>query len=138
MNVFVRYSVLIMFIWLMLVGVCLGKQVYLKDGGIIDSQSAWRKGKTVFVKVNRDIVAEFNLNEIDLKRTFPQKTPHSRHQRHNLSDRTTPTAAKPAAAATKPAAPLSGRPAGALQGMVDRRSTHPDTGERIRRILSAA
>jgi len=44
MNVIVRHAVLILFMWLMLAGVCLGKQVYLKDGSIIDSQSAWRSG----------------------------------------------------------------------------------------------
>lgn len=79
MKVLVRHTVLILFVWLMLAGACLGKQVYLKDGGIIDAQSAWRQGNKVFVKVNRDIVADFNLNEIDLRRTFPKTGSHSRH-----------------------------------------------------------
>ncbi len=79
MTLFVRQIVLILFMWLMLVGVCLGKQVFLKDGGIIDCQSAWQKGDKVFVKVNRDIVADFNLNEIDLRRTFPGSGTSTRH-----------------------------------------------------------
>lgn len=82
MNVLVRQTGLILVVWLVLVGVCFGKQVYLKDGGIIDSQSAWRKGDKVFVKVNRDIVAEFNQNEIDLRRTFPHAGPsHHAHRK---------------------------------------------------------
>lgn len=79
MQVFVRNTVLILFMWLMLAGVCLGRQVYLKDGSIIDSQSAWQQGDKVFVKVNRDIVADFNSNEIDLRRTFPKSGSSSRH-----------------------------------------------------------
>ena len=44
MNLFVRHTFLIVFVWLMLAGVALAKQVYLKGGGIIDSQSAWKRG----------------------------------------------------------------------------------------------
>jgi len=80
MKVIVRHTALILFMWLMMAGICLGKQVYLKDGSIIDSQSAWRSGNKVFVKVNRDIVADFNLNEIDLRRTFPKSTSPARHK----------------------------------------------------------
>jgi hypothetical protein len=112
MNVFVRHLVLILFMWLMLAGVCLGKQVYLKDGGIIDSQSAWRKGGTVFVKVNRDIIAEFNPGEIDLRRTFPKTGSSSRPQHRKaaagavatpVEQSSVPAKAAPAPAVATPA-----------------------------------
>ena len=78
MEALLRYTILIMFVWLMLAGVCLGKQVYLTDGGIIDCESFWRRGGQVIVKVNRDVVVDFERSEIDLKRTFPEakKKPH--------------------------------------------------------------
>lgn len=79
MSVFVRNMVLMLFMWLLLAGVCFGKQVFLKDGSIIDGQSAWRRGEKVFVKVNRDIIADFNAGEIDLRRTFPKPPSSSRH-----------------------------------------------------------
>jgi len=85
MNALVRHTVLVLFMWLMLTGVCLGKQVYLKDGGIIEAQSAWRQGGKVFVKVNRDIVADFAPSEIDLHRTFPKTHSSSRHPRRKVT-----------------------------------------------------
>lgn len=52
------------------------KQVYLKDGGIIEAESAWKKGSTVFVKVNRDTLVELTQDEVDLQKTFgPVKKP---------------------------------------------------------------
>ena len=108
MNVLVRHTVLVMFMWLMLAGICLGKQVYLKDGSILDAQSAWRQGDKVFVKVNRDIVAEFAPSEIDLRRTFPKTGSPSRHLRR----KTTVTATAEAAETDKPAqAPAIATPA---------------------------
>jgi hypothetical protein len=83
MKVFVRNMALILFVWLMLAGVCLAKQVYLMDGSIIDAQSAWRRGNKVFVKVNRDIVADFNASEIDLQRTFPTTAKRSKTVKHS-------------------------------------------------------
>src|SRR6185369_16749319 len=102
MNVIVRNLSLFMFVWLLLTGICLGKQVYLKDGGIIESQSAWRQGDKVFVKVNRDILAEFYQSEIDLRRTFP-KTGTATHHKHRKTPATksaavSPENAKPATA----------------------------------------
>ena len=69
MNVLLRNLALLLCVWLMMAGVCLGKQVYLQDGGIIECQSFWQRGDKVLVKVNRDIVAEFDRSEIDLQRT---------------------------------------------------------------------
>jgi len=70
MGALLRNSVLVMFVWLMLAGVCFGKQVYLRDGSIIDCESFWRRGDKVVVKINRDTVLEFAKNEIDERRTF--------------------------------------------------------------------
>jgi Family of unknown function (DUF5684) len=46
------------------------KQVYLKDGSIIECRSFGRSNGKITVVVNRDVVLEFNSNEVDLKRTF--------------------------------------------------------------------
>lgn len=97
MNGLVRQMVLFLFVWLMLAGVCLGKEVYLKDGGIIDCQSVWRKGGKVVIKVNRDIVEEFDSSEIDLRRTFPKSGSSSRQLQSKV------TASKTATATAKPA-----------------------------------
>jgi len=70
-----------MFVWLMLAGVCLGKQVYLKDGGIIECQSFWRHGDKVIVKINRDTMVDFQRNEIDARRTFHETGKKSHHVR---------------------------------------------------------
>jgi len=70
MGSLLRNSVLILFVWLMLVGTCFGKQVFLSDGSIIDCESFWRSGDKVVVKINRDTVLEFAKNEIDERRTF--------------------------------------------------------------------
>ena len=102
MSVFVRNMVLMLFMWLLLAGVCFGKQVFLKDGSIIDGQSAWRRGDKVFVKVNRDIIADFNAGEIDLRRTFPKPPSSSRH----LPRKVTAEAAGEAAG-NKPSAPAA-------------------------------
>jgi len=49
------------------------KTVYLKDGSIIQATSAWREGSMINVLVNRNTLATFNREEVDIKRTFPQK-----------------------------------------------------------------
>lgn len=49
------------------------KTVYLKDGSIISAKAVWRERGTINVLVNRDTLATFNHEEIDMKRTFPQK-----------------------------------------------------------------
>ncbi len=72
MYALLRNTALILCIWLMLAGVSLGKQVYLRDGGIIDCESFWRRGNMVMVKINRDTVVEFEQNEIEVRRTLPR------------------------------------------------------------------
>ncbi|MHB8057371.1 MAG: DUF5684 domain-containing protein [Desulfuromonadaceae bacterium] len=110
MNVLMRRIVLVLFMWLMLAGVCLGKQVYLKDGGVINGQSAWQRGNKVFVKINRDIVADFNLNEVDLRRTFPKTAAAPRHQQRKVA------ASVPAATARRmqPASAVKAEPNGTV------------------------
>lgn len=105
MHVFVRHSVLILFMWLTVVGVCLGREVYLKDGSIIDSQSVWQQGDKVLVKVNRDIVADFNSNEVDLRRTFPKTGSSSRHVQRKHA-----TAAAPVTIKTAASVPVVAKP----------------------------
>jgi len=96
--------------WLMLAGVCLGKQVYLRDGGIIECESFWRRGNLVMVKINRDTMVEFGLNEIEVRRTFP-KTENKKHQfsrKHSAGavlPSSTATSAGEAVAIPVPAAP---------------------------------
>jgi hypothetical protein len=82
MGALLRNTVLIMFVWLTLAGVCFGKQVYLSDGSIIDCQSFWRHGDKVVVKINRDTILEFARNEINERRTFVKAVKISRHVRH--------------------------------------------------------
>lgn len=48
------------------------RNVYLKDGGVIQAQSVWRSGGKVHVLVNRDTLTEFSPRELNMKRTFPR------------------------------------------------------------------
>jgi uncharacterized protein DUF5684 len=101
MSLLLRYMILILCVWLMPAGVCLGKQVSLKDGGIIDCESFWRRGDQVVVKINRDIVIDFERSEVDLKRTFPEARKKTHHVRRKNPARTVvpPSATAPAAEA---------------------------------------
>lgn len=69
MGTLIRNKVLVLWVWLMLPGVCLAKQVYLQDGGIVECQSIRRQGDLIVVQVNRDTVVEFERSEIDLRHT---------------------------------------------------------------------
>lgn len=79
-------------------GMAQAKPVYLKDGGIIECESFWRKGNDFFVKVNRDLVIPFSTDEIDLKKTLHQKKkPAGRHAAPTeTNDRSATIAAEPA------------------------------------------
>ena len=110
-----RYTSLILGVWLMLAGVCFAKQVYQKDGGIIECESFRRQGNVVVVKINRDILIELPAGEIDLKRTFAKARKQPAHPRREKPARgLVPLAAAPAdAAATIPGskAPAASAPA---------------------------
>jgi uncharacterized membrane protein YhaH (DUF805 family) len=102
-------------IWLSLAGVCLAKQVYLQDGGIVECKSFWRRGNDVVVLINRDTMVEFGVNELNMKKTFA-KTRTPRHAPKKSATVTAPatatSVAQKEAAAPKPAAtPAAAKPA---------------------------
>ena len=49
------------------------RNVYLKDGGMIQAKAVWRSHGMVHVLVNRDTLTKFAPNELDMKRTFPKQ-----------------------------------------------------------------
>lgn len=142
---------------LMLAGVCFGKQVYLRNGEIVDCQSAWRRGDAVVVKINRDIMVQFQSSEVDMRKTFPaaakrsvrvspQKTgvavPPQKAAPVANKDAASPSVpvvkpehspAPPAAPAAK--APVAVEPARTTSGDA---SPPPDKAERERRSKQAA
>ena len=100
MGTLARQTVLVMWVWLMLAGVCLGKQVYLKDGSIVECESVWRRGDLIVVKINRDTLVEFERREIDLRRTsLPGGQKPHRKVRKRTGALSMPGVAKTAAAA---------------------------------------
>ncbi len=120
MKVFFRNLALILCVWLMTAGICLGKQVYLRDGSIVDCQSFWKQGDKVMVKINRDVIVDFQKSEVNMKRTFHEtakKTHHAR-QKAATGEALTTEAKVPVAAAapapapkTRKALPLTAQPA---------------------------
>jgi hypothetical protein len=117
MNALLRNTVLLVCVWLMLAGVCLAKEVHLKDGSSIDCESVWRRGDKVVVKINRDTMLEFKQDEVDLGRTFPKATAKPRQVRKKKASAAVKQrrAVKPSAAAAsssvQPAAKAAAPPA---------------------------
>lgn len=118
MNQIIRNMSLLLFVWLLLTGVCFGKQVYLQDGSYIVCENYWQRGDKVFVKINRDTVAEFATSEVDLQQTRKATANRApRPQRVKKEAVATPVAAGvqptiPASApATKPATKATPTPA---------------------------
>lgn len=108
-------SLLLAAVSLQLCGVAVAKEVYFRDGGIIECESFWKRDGQVVVKVNRDVVLEFETAAINMPKTF-RPVKHKTHKaKRKTSAATTPhatpavtqeAAAKPATATTKsPAAP---------------------------------
>ena len=108
MSKFALHVALIVVVWLSLATVCLGKQVYLADGSILECESFHRAGDTVVVKVNRDILLEFSMNEIDQKKTFERKAGKRNSVSKEPEAQNTLSSALPQAAA--PVAVASGNP----------------------------
>jgi len=110
MGRFMRNAVLVVCAWLMLTGVCLGKQVYLRDGGSVACESVWQRGSLIVVKVNRDTLVEFERSEVDLRRTFRAngKKAHRVSRNKAAGSVRSRGAAKPASAAV--AAPAAVTP----------------------------
>jgi hypothetical protein len=94
------------------------KEVYLKDGGIIECQRVWMTNSTVSVLVNRDTLVEFSKDEVDLKKTFARRPAKEAKKKAKVLKRGTGAqAAKPAATPAAGAqAPPKGAPAPAKPG----------------------
>ena len=89
--------------------------VYLKDGGIVECESFWRKGDQVIVKVNRDVVVEFGSDEIDLKKTVRGAKPKSgRHLQ--AKTKAARHVVYPTVTATPGAGEMAGKPSADGQG----------------------
>lgn len=62
------------------------KTVYLKDGGMIDCETFWKKDGKIVVKVNRDTVVDFDRSEVDLQRTLGKKS--GKAKKHKITRKT--------------------------------------------------
>ena len=51
----------------------LAAKLYLKDGGTIQAKRVWRSDNRVYVLATRDTMTSFELNEVNLKKTFTNK-----------------------------------------------------------------
>jgi hypothetical protein len=60
----------------------LAAKVYLKDGSVINAESAWHSQGKVQVLVNRDTLVTFLPAEVDQKRTFPRHNRAVRKHHH--------------------------------------------------------
>jgi hypothetical protein len=49
------------------------KEVYLRDGGIIECKKVWQANGKVMVLVNRDTLLDLSRSEVDMKKTFAKK-----------------------------------------------------------------
>ncbi len=89
---------LICVLWLQLSGVSLGKEVFLRDGGTIDCEAFWKHNDQIVVKVNRDVILEFERGEIDIPKTFhsankkPRRITRQKRISHPAAQFAVPTA----------------------------------------------
>lgn len=72
MNSSLRTGMLMLAVWLGLSGASFAKQVFFRDGSVLECESVWRRDGLIFVKVNRDVVLEFAPAELDLRRSMRQ------------------------------------------------------------------
>ena len=82
--------------------------VYLKDGSIIKASKVSRAGDRVTVLINRDSITQFNVSEVDMKRTFratAKKTAKDAVEPAQMEKRQEPATAT--AQAAKPAVTVS-------------------------------
>ena len=89
------------------------KEVYLKDGSIVDCQSFKRVNGTVVVVVNRDVVLTFGSDEVDMKKTFrtpPHKAGKKKAAKGKAVKKAAPAATAPAGQQAVPSAPQPGKP----------------------------
>lgn len=86
------------------------KEVYLKDGGVIECQKVWKADGKIMVLVNRDVLLDFSRDEVDLKKTFgkkPAKIKKKRVKRQKVGAGRPPLPLK-AIAQKPPAGPVQG------------------------------
>lgn len=93
MRSLLRTGLLVAMVWLQLSGVSLAKQVFLRDGSVLDCQSFWKHNNEIVVKVNRDVILQFEPAEVDLGKTFHKtrknsqvKRKHHAGKKHALSN----------------------------------------------------
>jgi hypothetical protein len=72
MTLLFRTGILALAVWLQLSGISFAKQVFLRDGSVLDCESFWKRNGQIVAKVNRDTVLEFAPEEVDLGKTFRQ------------------------------------------------------------------
>lgn len=75
---------------------------YLKDGGEIDCQSYWQNDGRFFVRINRETVVDFSLDEADPVKNRKAEKPAKKTGQRQEAVRTVPPKA--------PAAPAAGMP----------------------------
>ena len=122
MQVWLRTGLLILLAWLQLSGTSFAKQVFFRDGSVLDCQSFWKRGQLVVVKVNRDVVLEFGPSEVNLARTFHRVPRAARVQPTDHGARKT---GSPAAAATRTAGPAGPGAAPGQEAGVSPRAAAP-------------
>ncbi|MBU5614495.1 DUF5684 domain-containing protein [Geomonas azotofigens] len=111
----VRIGSLVLAVWLGLAGVSFAKQVFFRDGSVLDCESFWRRNGLVVVKVNRDVLLEFAPGEINLQKSMER----AKRKAARVSRRSKPAVAKAHVAVE------SAAPAPAVQGVKPAQGTAP-------------
>jgi hypothetical protein len=91
------------------------KSVYLKDGGVIDCVSFWKKDGMVMVRVNRDVLIDLANEEVDITRTFAKKHVKPVKKKAKIAKKVRSTVTGAPAVAVQPAAKPGATPAIAVQ-----------------------
>ncbi|WP_183360538.1 DUF5684 domain-containing protein [Geomonas limicola] len=112
MKALLRTGVLLLAVWLELSGVSFAKEVFLRDGSVLECESFWRRQGQIVVKVNRDVMLEFAPGEVDLRKTFPAraKAKGVKHKRPAVKQTVSAAAATSAPGSVPPAAPAASKP----------------------------
>ncbi|MBJ6801127.1 DUF5684 domain-containing protein [Geomonas propionica] len=121
-----RIGMLVLAVWLGLAGVSFAKQVFFRDGSVLECESFWKRNGVIVVKVNRDVLLEFAPGEINLKKSMERaKRKAPRAALHN----------KPAVAKA-PAAVPSAAPAPAVQIVKQAQGTAPAPAAAVARTAA--
>jgi hypothetical protein len=107
MRTFLRTGLLVAMVWLQLSGVSLAKQVFLRDGSVLDCQSFWKHNNEIIVKVNRDVILQFEPAEVDLGKTFRKSRNSQVKRKHHAGKKHALAVAAPAAGASATGAPTA-------------------------------